>query len=659
MFLPLHNGQAKEISELRLKPAKIFLGTLSYGLSAPNEIKERNYEVELHSNQTGWKITQVDLSQAEGVSVRLEQSSPQSWKLLIRVEDKLLVQGYPYGSLIKKWVRIETDLPDQAQALITLTGLLTDNQTKRDFGQFVFLGQARWQGKWSTPNIAGSILSVLLIAVTGLLASAISQGWKRRTHIIMGATLLPCIMVGLWLLAATYSRGAWVAFGVGWVILWFLLPAARNSGPLIRPFPLRFLHGAHGLLLLVLFLFIGFLSLLPKAMERAGSSVAVAEDKSISHRLLVWKGAWQMMGEKPWTGVGRDRFGPEFSLRYQEQGHRAEYSTAINDFLTWGAERGIPALALILGVPMALLGLNIFNARRFAPVSWTAWISASLGCLICASCFSTLSFVREWQILYFLLTACLLAQAILQSMKGPHWRTQFRAFCFWIAGTVLLLGLALGGISQASLAAQPVIMQDQTLDSGNRLWTLQPRHQTALGTLLYFQDERESASQLMRTTLRPLAARGWRVIALEKMSETTGDPDQLLQILPPPSGHSLPLLLAGHGGGAASALKTWESLSENPSERPVWLALYGWEPKPGWLDGLEESVQNRIRVLHSLFDDKASPNHWIYWQRSGRLDNKGVSLHLSPHPVSRETLAWQEWLDLLTLPKTPAEPSFP
>jgi hypothetical protein len=61
-----------------------------------------------------------------------------------------------------------------------------------------------------------------------------------------------------------------------------------------------------------------------------------------------------------WTGVGAGRFGEIFERDYQLPEHKATYTTAINDFLTLGAERGI--------VPPDPPHLSIFGNRGRGPL---------------------------------------------------------------------------------------------------------------------------------------------------------------------------------------------------------------------------------------------------------------------------------------------------
>ena len=67
-------------------------------------------------------------------------------------------------------------------------------------------------------------------------------------------------------------------------------------------------------------------------------------DASSANRILIWKGAQQMIQEHPWTGVGLGRFSSQIG-QYMQQ---VRWYDAHNAYIITAAEMGIPALILFI-----------------------------------------------------------------------------------------------------------------------------------------------------------------------------------------------------------------------------------------------------------------------------------------------------------------------
>ncbi|MBC8486002.1 MAG: O-antigen ligase family protein [Bacteroidetes bacterium] len=140
----------------------------------------------------------------------------------------------------------------------------------------------------------------------------------------------------------TYSRGTWLAYGVGTIFIIFI----TRSKKLVIP----------GIIL------IGFIiinpSILPESITaRFGStftheqtyleqSVEETVEKSASDRIIIWRGALKMIRQNPVLGFGFGVF-PYYIMDYSEiEEERDEHNT----YLRIAAEMGVPALLVFLSL---------------------------------------------------------------------------------------------------------------------------------------------------------------------------------------------------------------------------------------------------------------------------------------------------------------------
>lgn len=631
---------AQGAEPLQVQPGRVFLGSLAYGATDGHLVHK---SVTITHPPGDWVPTHVDLSKAPGVQARWERTSATTLRLDLEIDTAGFTVGQPYGALVKRWVRVETPLEEAPQVLIPILGMTSENATARDFSTFQFQGRTRWQGWWATPNIAGSVLAVVAVLGAGV------AGWfGRRARAKQGQFTVPqsklslfgsvfaagVAGVCLFGLTLTYSRGAWVACAVG---LGMLLVLMRGRRMVILA-----LMAAWGLMLVGM----------PEGLSRAGSAVRVQDDKSIKHRLHVWEGALQMMAEHPLRGAGAGQFGEVFPRLYQRAGHKESYSTAISDWFTWAAERGVIVAGLWTGLMAFLLGGGLVRAWRHSGTA-TAPFTAALLTLAVACGFSTLGFVREIQFLWGFLAVVLVGAAVLQEMrkarsgqdvqpsgqdaraplrKGPLCRT------LAVAGACCLVACLLWwGAGQWALGRLPTRTACVSSSIGP-IWVVQPRQGEVCGLVWYFPGQQEDEATHLRTTLRPLAAQGWIVVGALKADV----PVEVLRLAEMEAriDPRLPRHWAGHREGAAAA---WRALGMvATAERPHTLAMFGFKA-PEWHPHGSEPWPWLI-VVHSVWDDQASLNAVVRWVRAARAAGWRVESRWIDEEVSRNRPMWQEWL---------------
>ncbi|MFZ6799666.1 Wzy polymerase domain-containing protein [Undibacterium sp. Di24W] len=159
--------------------------------------------------------------------------------------------------------------------------------------------------------------------------------WLVQTKRVNGYIAFVSSLFLLWGLALTQSRIAWIILPVFALLAWL-----RVIGEL----PIR-----RAVLLLFLFVYVGFVWFLPSIAETLGfSSASIAERVGgRSERSGLLQQAWFMIKQHPWFGVGWFGFGAEQvkiaadfpSTIYAEHSH--------NLVLNLMAELGVPAAVLI------------------------------------------------------------------------------------------------------------------------------------------------------------------------------------------------------------------------------------------------------------------------------------------------------------------------
>lgn len=218
---------------------------------------------------------------------------------------------------------------------------------------------------FGNPNITGSLIAMIMLAVWGL--AYLPFGWGGKAGFWTGLTLN--VVLGICLIQ-TFSRGAVVAFLVGAVILVAYAP---------RPW-------RHKRLVAVLLVVVGliFYSFNIGFSERTMHGLS-GEDQSITNRWLIYKVIPRMAWDAP-EGWGHARGAEAFRQWYQPIGRTETYGRLVNSHATWLVEwpwylrlgYGVAWTALIL-LCTPVVGM------RFSP-SLAVWVSFGVG-----ACFTTIA----------------------------------------------------------------------------------------------------------------------------------------------------------------------------------------------------------------------------------------------------------------------------
>lgn len=164
-----------------------------------------------------------------------------------------------------------------------------------------------------------NVLAVFLLCGT-MFSLMLAQ---RKRHVSKKILYLLFTVLNVSALVFTWSRGAWIALGLG-VIACFVIRFRRRPGLIVSFFAI--------LPLSVL--------LLPESVRARLLSAAMLTDSSIAYRLSIWRSSLRMIADRLWLGVGHGEklFGDAF-LHYAEDAVVAPH--AHNVFLAVISESGL------------------------------------------------------------------------------------------------------------------------------------------------------------------------------------------------------------------------------------------------------------------------------------------------------------------------------
>lgn len=216
-------------------------------------------------------------------------------------------------------------------------------------------------GTFGQPNPFGGFMAMLAPLALCLTLASLLRWRQCRTRGAFGAVggyaVLGVLLVAG--LLASWSRGAWLAFGAASLMILIALPRRLFQGMLL---------GAAASLLAAAMWSAG---LLPASLsERLGSATSDyfafedmrgvpinAANYPVVERLAHWQAALNMATAHPWLGVGLGNYEHEYE-RFRLLNWPAALGHAHNYWLNLLAETGIPGLAAYVGVWGSVLLLS-------------------------------------------------------------------------------------------------------------------------------------------------------------------------------------------------------------------------------------------------------------------------------------------------------------
>jgi O-antigen ligase len=176
---------------------------------------------------------------------------------------------------------------------------------------------------WMTFSEVGLLVFLLLLSY--LFFSASGRRWGRGVWIACG------IVCGF-ALVLSFTRSVWLALAAGGAyLLWHWKPRLLLVAPVLA-------------IVLVL--------LAPGMVRHRLATIASPDDNSA--RLIMWRTGARMIAQHPWLGMGPERVGPHFreflppDIARLKDLPPAYYSHLHNVYVHYAAERGLPAVAILL-----------------------------------------------------------------------------------------------------------------------------------------------------------------------------------------------------------------------------------------------------------------------------------------------------------------------
>ncbi|MBE2203747.1 MAG: O-antigen ligase family protein [Chthoniobacterales bacterium] len=270
-----------------------------------------------------------------------------------------------------------------------------------------------WRMDWGfgNPNITAAFIVCLLV-----LAWLPAFLWRRGFWL----SLLISIALGI-CLVHTMSRGGILGGFVGLATLALLAP---------RPWPAKRLLAA-GLGIWIVILGVFWLN----AHERFGQGI-VQEDKSISHRLAIWRCSPQMLAANP-QGWGWNESGQAYMDWFQPLDRHENYGSLVNTHLSKVVELGIfgGSLYLFLWATVLLAGWPSEGSR------WRAVPFAILAGFGTAALFTNMARDPSVWILPALCVAAIFVDRLFRR-EAPNWGHIFAAglACFSVVFALYFIG---------------------------------------------------------------------------------------------------------------------------------------------------------------------------------------------------------------------------
>lgn len=403
---------------------------------------------------------------------------------------------------------------------------------------FYYQSEPRLSLAFESPNDCATIVAILSVVAIGITSKCTAGSLCRKCCLLFLSIIIAALTI---ILILTYSRGGWIAYSASLIFLFLIAPKFRKSW------------------LPYIFLFILGITLVPKGFDRA-ESIGDREDRSITNRIEVWKGAAAMTASHPFFGVGANEFGSQFSAWYQPLSMNTRYGAALNNCLTLSSEYGCFSLAaylLLVFVPLRL-------AAQIAYQEQEGFILGICGGLIVysVSALFTCS-LRMWCInllASFLWLMLVIFVGRRWCKEGPSFNWRLAIFplviCLLTVAIILGIGSALLSLSPAKIK---LLTFNDTHQTQNAV-IITPQHRPIKGVILYFHGEGKSIVSTAKDTLRPLAAEGFIVVSVDyrlRGREGLMDANILLKwVTAQADWNHLPLYLCGFDLGGRIAILT-------------------------------------------------------------------------------------------------------
>jgi len=259
------------------------------------------------------------------------------------------------------------------------------------------------------------MLAAFLILWLGLLLTVVLTIRRNSLKVILSFILI----AGQFILALTYSRGGFAAWGVCLILIYVLCRRKIIGGMLIA--------------------FILSILVIPDGCLRL-ESIADTGDGSILHRLWLWRGGAGIMADFPWCGYPHSA-GKYYELQYMPWFISENYRNFLSDTLTIGVKYGAVAFAGCWLVIFTFISSLYSNWKQDKAVAAAA-LSGVWAAVAASGIFSTFYFVRAIFYSYLILLSVSSAY-LFYRLKAGFWRPEKKIYVIPAAASLLLTAAVL------------------------------------------------------------------------------------------------------------------------------------------------------------------------------------------------------------------------
>ena len=200
----------------------------------------------------------------------------------------------------------------------------------------------RWTGPWRNPNTLGALTGAGSLLAIGLMIWQASQKYWWRIKLFVLAWLCIALCLVGHALVRSDSRGAWLGTVSG-LFYFVVIYVKYSSHKIARWVYCNIFFFAAILLSGGIVISSGFCGSEWHWVHRFNSAMN-ENDFSWRNRITAWDGSLQILGEHPLLGVGWNRPEPLYENYYMPPKIVEGGAIVTNDYFTFGAALGLPAL---------------------------------------------------------------------------------------------------------------------------------------------------------------------------------------------------------------------------------------------------------------------------------------------------------------------------
>lgn len=372
--------------------------------------------------------------------------------------------------------------------------------------EFFYNGMTRLDWGFGNPNITGSLIALMMLAVWVL--AWLPRGWGRTGFwlaLLMNGALGVCLV-------QTFSRGAVVALLVGAPVLLWYAPRPWRRARMVAVVAVVMAVAGYAF-------YLGF-------TDRTLHGLS-GDDRSVTNRWLIYKVVPRMILDAP-EGWGHERAAEAFRQWYQPVGRMETYGRLVSSHATWLVEW---PWYLRLGYALGWLGVFALLTPDSRASNGSAWLAAPLAVWLsfCVGALFT-AIAHRWQL--WLVPGGML----LLVLTARLWRWQWPPRGVWRVwgaglGLVVMGMVVVALITESSVTLKKGLVSVRGSVEVKETWLLPGIDETVLGQFYGHRLRSSCVKQSCQAWIRwksgaALPGQATRVICVGSTSKNLLEQDQ-------------------------------------------------------------------------------------------------------------------------------------